>query len=36
MTLPIGQLFSIQLIENPTTGYRWTACNISGGHLHEK
>ena len=31
--LPIGQLFSIQLIENPTTGYRWTACNISGVHL---
>ncbi|OTX77880.1 hypothetical protein CBR56_28510 [Bacillus thuringiensis] len=33
ITLPIGQLFSIQLIENPTTGYRWTACNISGVHL---
>lgn len=31
--LPIGQLFSIQLIENPTTGYRWTICNISGVHL---
>ncbi|MGE6964051.1 protease inhibitor I42 family protein [Bacillus thuringiensis] len=29
----MGQLFSIHLIENPTTGYRWTACNISGVHL---
>ncbi|MGR5897417.1 protease inhibitor I42 family protein [Bacillus cereus] len=33
ISLPIGQLFSIQLIENPTTGYRWTVCNISGVHL---
>ncbi|PHG57746.1 protease inhibitor I42 family protein [Bacillus toyonensis] len=33
ITIPISQLFSIQLIENPTTGYRWTTCNISGVHL---
>ncbi|CDN39673.1 protease inhibitor I42 family protein [Bacillus thuringiensis] len=31
--LHIGQVFSIQLIENPTTGYRWTVCTIPEVHL---
>ena len=36
IAIPMGQLFSIQLIENPTTGYHWTVCNISGVHLLTK